>query len=107
MHISKSSLRLKDNIFDIYDQVEKIVPLFEPKQRIDYFKPIYSDEPLAGRTYIAIYFRAENAKNFYTREGYDLLTFLGDLGGLFDVIFLVGASMTSVFAGKMMKIAMI
>ena len=43
MHISKSNLRLKDNIFDIYDQVEKLVPLFEPKQRIDYFKPIYSD----------------------------------------------------------------
>ena len=107
MHISKSNLRLKDNIFDIYDQVEKLVPLFEPKQRIDYFKPIYSDSPLAGRTYIAIYFRAENSKNFYTREGYDLLTFLGDLGGLFDVIFLVGASMTSVFAGNMMKIAMI
>ena len=86
------------NIFDIYDQDEKQVPLFEPKQRIDYYKPITSDSPVADRTYIAIYFRAESAKNFYTREGYDILTFLGDLGGLFDIIFLLGASMSSIFA---------
>ena len=107
MHIMKSTLRLKDNIFDFYDQDEKEVPLYEPQQRIDYYKPITKDTPVADRTYVALYFRAESAKNFYTREGYDILTFLGDLGGLFDIVFLAGASLTSFFAGKIMKITLI
>ena len=102
MHIMKSTLRLKDNIFDFYDQDEKEVPLYEPQQRIDYYKPISKDTPVADRTYVVLYFRAESAKNFYTREGYDILTFLGDLGGLFDIVFLAGASLTSFFAGKIM-----
>ena len=65
------------------------------------------DEAVADRSYIKIFLRAETKRNVYKREGYDLLTFLGDLGGLADIIMLIGSSLTTVFSATMMKIALV
>ena len=39
--------------------------------------------------------------NFYKREGYDLLTYLGDLGGLFDIVFILGSIITTFLTSKL------
>ena len=97
----KSFLSLKDNIYDLYDSDEQGFFLFEPEQRIDYMQNISAETPLEERSYLKIFFRAESKRNVYTREGYDLLTFLGDLGGLADIVVLIGSSLTALFSSTM------
>jgi hypothetical protein len=60
-----------------------------------------TDVTVANREYIQIYLRAENIKHAYKRIGYDLLTFLGDVGGLFDIIMLLGRTLTMFFAARL------
>ena len=50
---------------------------------------------LAEREYIGIYLRTQNEQRVYKREGYDILTYFGDLGGVFDLLFLT----CSLFSG--------
>lgn len=45
--------------------------------------------------------------NFYKREGYDLLTYLGDLGGLFDIVFILGSIITSFLTTKLFTATLI
>ena len=59
------------------------------------------------REYLSLYFRADSSMHVYKREGYDLLTFLGDLGGLFDIVFMVCMGITSLFASRMLMGALI
>ena len=62
--------------------------------------------PLAEREYLNIYFRADNDFRIYKREGYDLLGYLGDLGGFLDVLLVFGHLMTYLIAGKLFKAAL-
>jgi hypothetical protein len=36
--------------------------------------------------------------NFHNRESYNLLDFFGDIGGLFDTLFLIGIGLTAFFS---------
>ena len=45
---------------------------------------------LAKRNYIQIYLRATNEQTYYRLEGYDILSYFGDLGGLFDALYISG-----------------
>ena len=103
----ESIINLKDNILDIFDTEEFDVPIFEVSKRVDYSSVIPHNSRLAKREYISIFFRADSENRFYKREGYDLLTFLGDLGGLFDICMIMGMSLTSIFAGRMFTAALI
>ena len=47
------------------------------------------------RLYISIYLRQDEMQKIYKREEYDLLTYLGDMGGLLDIILVVGAAISS------------
>lgn len=51
--------------------------------------------------------RAAGITRSYSREGYDVLTYLGDLGGLMDILLVAGQMMTSVFASKLFTAALI
>ena len=66
-----------------------------------------SETRLEDREYIKIYFRAESAKRVYQRQGYDILAYLGDLGGLLDFLFVVGKVITSIFTSKLFIAALI
>ena len=103
----ESIINLKDNILDIFDTEEFDVPIFEVSKRVEYSSVIPQDSRLAKREYISIFFRADSENRFYKREGYDLLTFLGDLGGLFDICMIMGMTLTSIFAGRMFTAALI
>ena len=62
---------------------------------------------MEDREYVKIYFRAENARRGYQRQGYDILAYLGDLGGLLDVLLVVGKVMTTIFTSKLFIAALI
>ena len=59
------------------------------------------------REYVTIYFRADQSKRLFKRESYDILTYLGDLGGLMDVLLMLGKISTSIFATKLLSAALI
>ena len=81
--------------------------MFETSKSINYNQVIPAGTPIAKREYISIFFRADSEQRFYKREGYDMLTFLGDLGGLFDIIMIIGWGLTSIFAGNLLTAALI
>ena len=107
MFFMQSEISLKDNVWDIFDQYETEEPMFETSKSINYNQVIPAGTPIAKREYISIFFRADSEQRFYKREGYDMLTFLGDLGGLFDIIMIIGWGLTSIFAGNLLTAALI
>ena len=59
------------------------------------------------RRYQRIFFRASNIYRQYSHEGYDILTYLGDLGGLFEITFSIGKLLAGLFVGKWFNVALI
>ena len=51
--------------------------------------------------------RADDEHRLYKRKMDDILTYLGDLGGLIDAMYLLGYSLTSVLASKLFRAALI
>ena len=107
MFFMESTINLKDNILDIFDTEEFDVPIFEVSKSVEYTSVIPRESLIRKREYISIFFRADSENRIYKREGYDLLTFLGDLGGLFDICMIMGMTLTSIFAGRMFTAALI
>lgn len=81
--------------------------IFETFKRLDYHEKMSKDLPLPEREYLSIYLRADSEKKLYKRVGYDILSYLGDLGGLLDVVMVVGQICTSVFVGRLFQAALI
>ena len=102
-----SEINLADNIYDIFETDETIENLFETSKMVDYFERMPSTMPVSEREYMGIFFRADNERRLYKREGYDVLTYLGDLGGLLDVVLVLGFLFTSFFASRLFKAALI
>ena len=63
--------------------------------------------PLEEREYLSIFFRADNENKLYKRIGYDILTYLGDLGGILDVVVVAGHVCTTIFASRLFQAALI
>ena len=55
---------------------------------------------VAEREYLSIFFRADNEHRLYKRAMDDLLTYMGDLGGLLDLLLVLGYTLTGIFASK-------
>ena len=66
-----------------------------------------SSSSIADRSYVEINLRASSIKRVYKREVVDVLTYLGDLGGLLDVLLVVGQMLTSIVASKLFTAALI
>ena len=66
-----------------------------------------SNSTRAERSYVEINLRASSIKRVYKREVVDVLTYLGDLGGLLDVLLVVGQMLTSIVASKLFTAALI
>ena len=62
---------------------------------------IPSEVPLSERRYVSIYLRQDENVRRYKREEYDILTFLGDLGGLLDIILLARVAVSSPFVVRL------
>lgn len=59
--------------------------------------------PVKDRTYVKIFFRADQIEKIYKMEAYDVLTFFGDLGGLLDVVLLAGSFFTSALTFRLFQ----
>ena len=66
-----------------------------------------SDMPIEEREYLGIFFRADNENKLYKRIGYDILTYLGDLGGLLDVVVVIGQFSATLFASRLFQAALV
>ena len=75
--------------------------------RSDYTRVIGEQTPTAQREYINIYFRSHGSSTLFKKVGDDLLTYLGDLGGLFDALHVMGTILTAGLASKLLNSAMI
>ena len=105
--IMESVISMKDNIYDLFDTSEIEVQLFEEATSVSYSNRIAEDKALKDRDYLKIFLRANNEQRLYKREGYDILTYLGDLGGLADVLLIAGSTLTGLFSAKLFQAALI
>lgn len=103
----KSQISLNDNIFDIFEQNDVTIDLFQESGRFDYIEKISQNEPVSDREYVTLFLRAASERQLYFRKSYDMLTYLGDLGGLIDVVMVFGYLLTTLFASKLFAAAVI
>ena len=59
---------------------------------------IPGDLPVKDRKYLAVFIRADQVERIFKLEAYDILSFLGDLGGLLDITLLFGSFLSSALA---------
>ena len=81
----QSAIETNDDIFDIFQTNTKETYLHEEGQRADYYKRNLAGS-MVERQYINVYLRSHNQQRVYKREMYDILTYMSDLGGGFDVL---------------------
>ena len=62
---------------------------------------------MKDRVYLEIFLRAFNEQKVYRREGYDILTYFADLGGILDLLHLSFGALTGMFSARLLKAAMI
>ena len=107
MFYMRSRVRLQDNSFDIFDLYQEEFDIFEQAGRYDYTQRMPQAIDVAEREYLSIFFRADNELRLYKRARDDIVTYMGDLGGLLDVLVVLGYTLTGIFASKIFKAALI
>ena len=91
---AKSTVSAKHNYLDILEMDEKVVDFYEETGRKNF-------SFFGGENMIETYFRVERFNRVYIREDYDLLTYLGDLGGLLDIVLVLGMMLSCLFTSRM------
>ena len=71
------------------------VPVLEFSMRQHWSERNDQDLPLSEQKYASLFFRAHTKRRVYNRDPYKLLELLGDLGGLFDILILIGLLLTN------------
>ena len=94
-------------VFDIFEQHKIELEFFESISREYYYRRNVPGLATADRVYHEIYIRYSSTQRQYNKESYDILTYLGDMGGLFEISLFVGKLLTSLFVGKMFQAALI
>ena len=54
-----------------------------------------------------MFLRQDQYHRFYKHEAYDILTYLGDLGGLYGILYTLGMILTSRFVARMFNATII
>ena len=104
---SRSTIRLKDNIADIFEASEEDVALFEKERVQDITAWMAPSTPLKDRAYVKLYFRQSAEARLYKREQYDMLTYFGDLGGLLDFVIWFGWGLSTLIVTRLFDAALI
>ena len=107
IHVMESTISMKNDILDLFDTSEIEVPIIEEASRTDYQRRFTNDKKLESKSYLKIFLRANNQQRLYKRENYDVLTYLGDLGGLADILRMLGGGLTGLFSVKLFHAALI
>ena len=83
----ESEINLRDFAFDIFNFYDDyIVKFFEVSFKSDETRQLRNDDLPENKEYLSIYLRAESMSKLYKREDYQILDYLGDLGGLLDFV---------------------
>ena len=111
LFLMNSEISVKDDAYDILDQDQVEYSVIEEHMRQEHYTVVDSDREdsttSVAKSYIEINLRAASIKRVYKREVVDVLTYLGDLGGLLDVLLVVGQMLTSIVASKLFTAALI
>ena len=83
-----STITLEDSVVDFFDVEERDLELFEIDSVQQVHRIAFDSQPLADRNLISIYLRTANTKRAYKREEYELLEYVGELGGIRDIVIL-------------------
>ena len=67
----------------------------------------YESKPLAKRKLVSIYLRAANIKRAYMRAKYDVLEYLGELGGIREIVLLIASYFTGPIIKRLYYAAMV
>ena len=89
LFFTESRVVLDDNPLKFLDIYEQEYFIFE-QTRSDSYHEVAQDREnatLSDRTYAAIYLRADEITKNHIRRTYSLLEFLGDLGGIKEILF--------------------
>ena len=90
-----STIKLEDSIVDFFDVEERDLELFEIESVQQVHRTAFDSQPLADRNLISIYLRTANTKRAYKREEYELLEYIGELGGIRDIVMLFASFFTA------------
>ena len=91
-------------IWDILGNKDQYLKMLEHAntQQIPFFMP--DSKERSEREYIRLYLRQEvNQSRFYQVEEYDLLTYFGDIGGIFSAAMFVGRAITFCFVSRLLQ----
>ena len=105
LYLMTSSVSVKDGIYDILDLSQVEYTVIEEQMRQDHYSLIDPIEETSSLIEISL--RLSTMKRVYKREVDDVLTYLGDLGGLLDVLLVMGQILTSLVAHKLFTAALI
>ena len=72
-----------------------------------YFEKVTPETPIAEKEYYKVYLRADSMSREYRRETYSLLEYLGDLGGLIDIIFILIAALVNTIIERQFNAAIL
>ena len=103
----ESTIRLKDNRWDIFEFTEKDLSIYEHSISQEKLYWIPESSPIEDRELVKLYFRQDSSTKLYKREEYDLLTYFGDLGGLLEFALLFGWTISSVFVSRLLQAALV
>ena len=91
LYLSKSTVILDDSPWKMFDLFQTTNEIFEFTKLYSYDVPDWQKNvALKDREYASIYLRADNSDKHYKRKTYDLLAYIGDLGGIHQLIWLIG-----------------
>lgn len=93
------------DMFEMYDYPSWM--FYEFSETMRHTKRIPASKPYDEREYLNIFFRADQLRQIYKRDDYELLTYLGDLGGLLDFIVLLGWLISAVFVRRLFQAALV
>ena len=86
---------------------EYSIKFFETSYSLYAQSHIPENTPPEDIEYIKIYLRADSNSKLYKREDYQLLEYLGDLGGLLDFVILLCWASSHVFVKRLFNAALI
>ena len=106
----ESTIRLKSYIWDIFEFLEKELTMYEYSysQSIPFYVPEHEKIPLEQRIYVNLNLRQDPSTTMlYKREEYDLLTYFGELGGLLEIVMLVGWYLSFALVSRLLQAALV
>ncbi len=107
LYYARSTLTLDDNPWKLFEVFKLMKPFFEYMRHYKYEEKPSPGESVADKEFYKIYLRADTTSRHYRRETYSLLEYLGDLGGLIDIIFIMCAAFVGTIIDRQFNAAMV